>query len=194
MHFVAPLVFAAAAGFSGSDRAALNLAIAGTRDCPPDLSAMIVRFRKEFLSGVRDAARRPAPADLDARVRGIPRAILARTPFSEVMGRIGEAVGALLSAGSPEGGGEAWEKASAGPFRYSGVTAAAIAGDPAGAVRAALGRKRDPASEPAETAASRLVSDETNLLWAIWIAAGGDARPAGKFDERNGPYVIPAGR
>ena len=60
---LAATLFLAATGFAGSDRAALNLAIAGTRRAPPDLSAMIVNYRREYLTGVRDAARRPPPSD-----------------------------------------------------------------------------------------------------------------------------------
>ena len=61
MSILAPLLLSAAAGFAGSDRAALNLAIAATRGGPPDLSSLIVLHRKEYLTGVRDAARRLPP-------------------------------------------------------------------------------------------------------------------------------------
>jgi hypothetical protein len=60
-------------------------------------------------------------------------------------------------------------------------------------VAASISRARadlEAARSGADAAAARVVYDATNLLWAIWTAAGGDARPAKKFDERNGPYVI----
>jgi len=182
----------AAATFSGSDRAALQLAIAGTRLGPPDLSGMIVRYRKEYLEAVRQSARRPPPADFAAEARAISRAILARTPFSETVARIGAAAGGILSAEVPDahGRGAAFESASAGPYRIPGVSAAASAGDP-GPVSVSI---RSAASELAgaspEAVAARIVADETNLLWAIWVAAGGDARPSKKLDERDGPYVV----
>jgi hypothetical protein len=72
------------------------------------------------------------------------------------------------------------------------VTAAAAAGDPA-PVAASISRARaDLESVHAEpdAVAARVVFDATNLLWAIWTAAGGDVRAAKKFDERNGPYLI----
>jgi hypothetical protein len=112
----------AAASFSGSDRAALQLAIAGTRLGPPDLAGMIVRYRKEYLEAVRQAARRPPPADFGLEARSISHAILARTPFSEAVARIGAAAGGVLSAEAPDarGRGGAFETASAGPYRIPG--------------------------------------------------------------------------
>jgi len=189
---LAATLFLAAAGFAGSDRAALNLAIAGTRRAPPDLSAMIVNYRREYLTGVRDAARRPPPSDFEREARGISRAILSRTPFSEVIRRTGALIGGVLSAEAPAGG-EEFEKASAGPYRIPGVAAACASGDPAPAarsIRAARGELDRTRGAP-DAAASRIVADETNLLWAIWTGAGGDARPAKEIDERNGPYDVP---
>jgi hypothetical protein len=182
----------AAASFSGSDRAALQLAIAGTRLGPPDLAGMIVRYRKEYLEAVRQAARRPPPADFGLEARSISHAILARTPFSETVARIGAAAGGVLSAEAPDarGRGEAFETASAGPYRIPGVSAASAAGDPGPAARSIRSASADLAGASAEAVAARIVADETNLLWAIWAAAGGDARPAKKLDERNGPYVV----
>ena len=188
MSLAAPL-FLAAASFAGSDRAALNLAIAGTRRAPPDLSAMIVIHRKEFLDGAREAARRPPPADLEPEARAIARAILGRTPFAEVIRRIGAACGAVLAtelSAAPAG----LEAASAGPFRIPGVAAASAAGDPGPAARSIRAARAELAHATAEAAAARAVADQTNLLWAIWTAAGGDARPAKKLDEKNGPYVV----
>lgn len=180
-----------ASGFAGSDRAALNLAIAGTRGAPPDLSRLIVERRKEFLTGVRDAAHRPAPADAAGEARGISRAILSRTPIADVVRRIGAAVGGLLAAECPAPI-DRIEAASAGPYRIPGVSAAAAAGDPAGVARSIAAARGDfsSAHAVAEDVAARIVTDETNLLWAIWTGAGGDARPAKNWNERNGPYVI----
>jgi len=188
MRLVASLLLAAAS-FAGSDRAALNLAIAGTRRAPPDLSAMIVRYRTEFLAAVRDAARRPPPADFEAEARAISRAILSRTPFPEIVRRIGAAAGGILSAEMPAGS-PGFEAASAGPYRIPGVSAAAASGDPGPAARSIRSAREELAGASAEAAAARIVADETNLLWAIWTGAGGDARPAKKLDERNGPYVV----
>jgi hypothetical protein len=190
MRFAALLL--AAASFSGSDRAALQLAIAGTRLAPPDLSAMIVRYRKEYLEAVRQAARRPPPADFGAEARAISSAILARTPFSEAVARIGAAAGGILSAEVPDarGRGAAFESASAGPYRIPGVSAASASGDPVPVSRSIRSAAADLAAATPEGAAARVVADETNLLWAIWTGAGGDARPARKLDERNGPYVV----
>lgn len=188
MFAAAPLVLAAAS-FAGSDRAALNLVIAGTRRAPPDLSAMILLHRREFLEGARDAARRPPPADFEAEARGIAKAILGRTSFPEVIRRIGAACGGVLSAelsSVPAG----LETASAGPFRIPGVAAASAAGDPGAAARSIRAARAELANASAEAAAARAVADQTNLLWAVWTAAGGDARPAKKLEEKNGPYVV----
>jgi hypothetical protein len=188
------LLLAAGAAFPASDRAALNLAIGGTRGGPPDLSTMIVKYRKEFLSGVREASRQGSRPNFDTSAREISRAILSRTPFSQVIHRTGSLVGGLLAAEAPpEAAGEGFERASAGPYRFTGVTAAAASGDP-GAVARSIARARadfESSHATADAIASRIVFDETNLLWAIWVGAGGDARPARKFDERNGPYDIP---
>ncbi|HET9793729.1 MAG TPA: hypothetical protein VFS34_04645 [Thermoanaerobaculia bacterium] len=191
MRLAASLLLAAAS-FSGSDRAALQLAIAGTRLAPPDLSAMIVKYRKEFLAAVREAARRPPPADFEREARAISRSILARAPFSEAIARIGAAVGGVLSAelSDARGSEAAFESASAGPYRIPGVSAASASGDPGPAARSIRSARADLAAAPADAAAARIVADETNLLWAIWTGAGGDARPAKKLDERNGPYVV----
>jgi hypothetical protein len=192
MSILAPLLFAAAAGFAGSDRAALNLAIAATRGGPPDLSGLIVQHRKEYLTGVRDAARRPAPNGVEREARDIARSILARTPLAEVVRRTGALVGGVLAAEVPAGAGEGFDAASAGPYRIAGVTAAAAAGDPA-PVAASIARARadlGAAHAGPDAVAARVVFDATNLLWAIWTAAGGDARAAKNFDERNGPYLI----
>jgi hypothetical protein len=189
---LAALLFLAAAGFGGSDRAALNLAIAGTRKAPPDLSTLIVQFRKEYLTGVRGAARRPPPADFAGEARAISRAILARAPFREAIGRIGALIGGVLAAEAPAAD-AGFEKASAGPYRIPGVDAASAAGDPSPASRSILAARAELAAAGAgpEAAASRIVSDETRLLWAIWTGAGGDARPAKELNERNGPYDVP---
>jgi len=188
------LLLSAGAAFPASDRAALNLAIGGTRSGPPDLSAMIVKHRKEFLTGVRESARQAPPSDFEKNARGISRAILSRTPFAEVIHRTGALVGGLLVAEvPPAAAGESFERASAGPYRFAGVTTAAASGDP-GPVARSIARARsdfETSHATADAVASRIVSDETNLLWAIWVGAGGDARPARKFDERNGPYDIP---
>ena len=188
---VLALLLVASVTRAASDRAVLNLAIAGTRAGPPDLSALIVQHRKEYLAGAREAARRAAPADFAAGAQGIARAILSRTPFPEVIRQTGAIVGGVLAAEAPAGDDDAFERASAGPFRIAGVSAAASAGDPSPVARS-IGRARADlgAAGEAEAVAARIVTDETNLLWAIWTAAGGDARPAKKFDERNGPYVI----
>jgi len=188
---VLALLLSASAARAASDRAVLSLAIAGTRAGPPDLSALIVKHRKEYLAGAREAARRAAPADFAAGARGIAHAILSRTPFPEVIRQTGAIVGGVLAAEAPTGDDDAFERASAGPFRFPGVAAAAAAGDPSPVARS-IARARADSGAPggAEALAARIVTDETNLLWAIWTAAGGDARPAKKFDERNGPYVI----
>jgi len=192
MSILAPLLLSAAAGFAGSDRAALNLAIAATRGGPPDLSSLIVLHRKEYLTGVRDAARRLPSDGVEREARGISRSILARAPFAEVIRRTGALVGSVLAAEIPSGAPDGIEAASAGPYRIAGVTAAAASGDPA-PVAASIARARadlESAHADSDATAARVVYDATNLLWAIWTAAGGDARPAKKFDERNGPYVI----
>jgi len=194
MRWVAVLVLLLAPGPARavSDRAALNLAIAATRGGPPDLSALIVQHRKEYLTGVREAARRPTLPEVEREARDIARSILARTPFAEVVRRTGALVGGVISAEIPSGKADGIEPASAGPYRIAGVTAAAASGDPA-PVAASISRARadlESARADSDATAARVVYDATNLLWAIWTAAGGDARPAKKFDERNGPYVI----
>jgi len=192
MSILAPLLLSAAAGFAGSDRAALNLAIAATRGGPPGLSALIILHRKGYLTGVRDAARRLPPGGVEKEARGISRSILARTPMAEVIQRTGALVGSVLAAEIPSGAPGEIEAASAGPYRSAGVTSAAASGD-AAPVAASIARARgdlESAHAGPDAAAARVVYDATNLLWAIWTAAGGDARPAKKFDERNGPYVI----
>ena len=185
------LMLAASAAPGPSDRAVFNLAIAGTRGGPPDLSALIVKHRREFLGGVREAARRPPPPAIDDAARATSRAILARAPFTEVISRTGSLVGAVLSAEMPPAS-DGFERASAGPYRIPGVSAAAAAGDPAPVARSIGRASADLAAAraSADAVAARIVADETNLLWAIWIGAGGDARPAKQWDERNGPYVI----
>lgn len=191
------LLLTVGAGFSGSDRAALNLAIAATRDAPPDLSHLIVQFRSEYLSGVREEIRRAPAADFALEGRSLSRAILDRTPMSQVIRRCGrlmaEVIATEASKSGPPEESAAFERASAGPYRFPGVPAACASGDPApaaasiaGAAEASRASKTSP-----DAAASRIVTDETNLLWAIWTGAGGDARPARNFDERNGPYTIP---
>jgi hypothetical protein len=189
---VLALLLAPSAARALSDRAALNLAIAATRGGPPDLSALIVKHRKEYLTGVREAARRSPPPAVEREAREIARSIVARTPLAEAVRRTGALVGGVLAAEVPAGAGEGIDAASAGPYRIAGVTAASAAGDPA-PVAASISRARadlDAAHAGPEDAAARVVYDATNLLWAIWTAAGGDARAAKNFDERNGPYLI----
>lgn len=185
-----------AAGFSGSDRAALNLAIAGTRAAPPDLSDLIVQFRREYLTGVRSASSKAPAADFAREARALSAAVFARTPMAEVVRRCGVMVGELLAAESPvlrtEAERQAFEKASAGPYRIPGVSSACASGNPdpvARSIAQARGDLEGSRNSP-DAVAARIVADETNLLWAIWSGAGGDARPARKFDERDGPYTI----
>ncbi|HWC66010.1 MAG TPA: hypothetical protein VG777_08000, partial [Thermoanaerobaculia bacterium] len=124
--------------------------------------------------------------------RSISRAILSREPFPEAIGRIGALIGGVLAAEAPSSDPE-FEKASVGPYRIPGVDAASAAGDPSPASRSILAARAELAAAgggPA-AAASRIVADETRLLWAIWIGAGGDARPAKELNERNGPYDVP---
>ena len=189
-------LFLAASGFSGSDRAALNLAIAGTRAAPPDLSDLIVRFRKEYLTGVRSAAARLPAADFAKEARALSAAVFARTPMNDVVRRCGVLIGELLAAESPslrtQDEREAFEKASAGPYRIPGVNATCAAGNPE-AVARSISQFRsnlEGSRGSAQAQAARILTDETNLLGAIWSGAGGDQRPARKFDERNGPYTI----
>lgn len=189
-------ILAAASGFSGSDRAALNLAIAGTRAAPPDLFDLIVRFRREYLIGVRSASSRVPAADFAREARALSAAVFARTPMNEVVRRCGVMIGELLAAESPsfrtEPERQAFETASAGPYRIPGVNSACAAGNPEPVARSIAQSRTDlgGSQKPAEAAAARIVTDETNLLWAIWSGAGGDQRPARKFDERSGPYTI----
>ena len=198
MKVVAALVLSLAAGggFSASDRAALNLAIGGTRDAPPDLFDLIVQHRREYLSGVRETIALAPAADISKEAKALSQAIVNRTHFPDVIHRIGMIVGELLSLESPRlataAEKRAFEDASAGPYRIPGVSAASAAGNP-GPVAASIARAAAELREKeasADAAASRIVSDETNLLWAIWVGAGGDARPAKKFEEKNGPYVV----
>jgi hypothetical protein len=187
---------AAAPGFSGSPRAAFNLAIAGTRLAPPDLTRLLVQHRRDYLQGVREAAERAPTADFAREAAALSRAILARTPMPEVVRRCGRLVGELLAAAAPpldsEASREAFEAASRGPYRIPGVSDAAARGDP-GPVARSIAIARSPFRVRADPAASasRIVADETNLLWAIWTGAGGDARPARNYEEKNGPYDVP---
>ena len=188
--------FATRNPFPASERAALNLAIAGTRDAPPDLFDLIVQHRKEFLSGVRETISRAPAADFAKEARALSQAILSRTHFADVIHRIGTLVGELIAFETPKLGTpaekEAFEEASAGPYRFPGVSAPSAAGNP-DPVAASIGRAAAELREKnpgPDAIASRLVSDETNLLWAVWVGAGGDARPARKFEEKNGPYTI----
>ncbi|MGH9442209.1 MAG: hypothetical protein ACRD16_08020 [Thermoanaerobaculia bacterium] len=191
------LAFAAGNAFAVSDRAALNLAIAGTRDAPPDLFDLIVQHRREFLSGVRETISWTPAADFDKEARALSRTIVSRAHFPDVIHRIGTIVGELIVVEAPKSGSPAerlaFEEASEGPYMIPGVSAAAAAGNP-GPVAASIARApaelRERKAAPGALA-SRLVADETNLLWAIWIGAGGDTRPARKFEEKNGPYTVP---
>ena len=190
------LILATGGGFPASERAALNLAIAGTRDAPPDLFGLIVQHRQEFLTGVRETIPRAPAADLSKEGRSLSQAIVNRAHFTDVIHRFGMIVGELLSLETPKfataAEKRAFEQASAGPYSFSGVSAASASGNP-DPVAASVGRAaadfREKGASP-DAVASRIVSDETNLLWAIWIGAGGDARPAKKFEEKNGPYTI----
>jgi hypothetical protein len=190
------LTLATGNGFPASERAALNLAIAGTRDAPPDLFDLIVQHRREFLSGVRETISRAPAADFSKEARALSQAILSRAHFADVIHRFGMIVGEVIAFETPKFGtaGEkgAFEDASAGPYTFPGVSAAAAAGNPepvARSIARAAADFRETNAAPGAVA-SRLVSDETNLLWAIWIGAGGDTRPARKFEEKNGPYTI----
>jgi hypothetical protein len=194
---VLPLLTLAAAAFPASDRAALNLAIAGTRNAPPDLARLIVQFRKEYLTGVREEIRRAPAANFSLEAQSLSHAILERTPMSEVIHRCGRMVGELLASETPKFDKPedlaSFEEACAGPYQFAGVSAGAAAGNPT-AVAASIAKARDEFATtrpPAARIASRIVTDETNLLWAIWMGAGGDVRPAKNFEERNGPYTIP---
>lgn len=193
---VATLILAAGTAFPGSERAALNLAIAGTRDAPPDLSRLIVRYRKDYLTGVREEIRRAPAADFALEAKALSRAILERTPMSEIVHRCGKIVGEVIVSEAPKLSRPeetaAFEKATAGPYRFPGVWPDSAAGNPAAAA-ASIAKAADDfrsARMSPDAVASRIVTDETNLLWAIWTGAGGDARPAKNFDERNGPYTI----
>ena len=192
-----PLLLAAAAGFPGSERAALNLAIAGTRDAPPDLARLIVQYRQEYLAGVREEIRRTPAADFALESRALSRAILDRTPMREAIRRCGKIMGEVISAEgsrmtSPTDAAEL-DRAAAGPYLFAGVRPESARGNPAAAA-ASIARAADDfrsRTMSLDAVASRIVTDETNLLWAIWTGAGGDARPAKDLDERNGPYTIP---
>ena len=191
------LLLAAGPGFTGSERAALNLAIAATREAPPDLAHLIVQHRKDYLGGVMEEIHRAPAAEFSLEAKALSRSILERTPMSEVIHRCGRMVGEVLTAEAPRMNGAeeaaAFESAAAGPYRFPGLAPASSTGNPSAAAasiaRAAediRGSKMSP-----DAIASRIVTDATNLLWAIWTGAGGDARPAKNFDERNGPYTIP---
>ena len=190
------LTLATGGGFSASDRAALNLAIGGTRDAPPDLFDLIIQHRREYLSGVRETIALAPAADVSREARALSQAIVNRTHFPDVIHRLGMIVGEVLALESPRLATAAekrsFEDASAGPYRIPGISSASAAGNPA-PVAASVGKAaaelREKGAGP-DAAASRIVSDETNLLWAIWVGAGGDARPAKKFEEKNGPYIV----
>jgi hypothetical protein len=192
-----PILLAVAAGFPGSERAAFDLAIAGTRDAPPDLARLIVQFRREYLSGVRDQIRRAPAADFALESRALSRAILDRTPMREAIRRCGKIVGEVISAEGSRLADRAdvagLDRAAAGPYRLPGVWPESAAGNPAAAAAsiAKAGEDFRSGKMSLDAVASRIVTDETNLLWAIWTGAGGDARPAKDLDERNGPYTIP---
>lgn len=197
MKALAALVLTLAAGnaFAASERAAFNLAIAGTRNAPPDLFDLIVQHRTEFLGGVRETISRAPAADFAKEARALSKAILSRAHFTDVIHRFGMLAGEVIAFETPKFGTpaekQAFEEASAGPYRFPGVSAPSAAGNP-DAVAASIGRSaelREKNPGP-DAIASRLVSDETNLFWAVWIGAGGDARPARKFEEKNGPYTI----
>ena len=184
----------ASGGFPASERSALNLAIAGTRDAPPDLFDLIVQHRREYLSGVRETIALAPAADISQEARSLSRAIVNRTHFPDVIHRLGTIVGETIVLETPKFATAAdrrgFEEASAGPYRIPGVSAASAGGNPA-PVAASIGRAAaEIGSQRADAVAARIVADETNLLWAIWIGAGGDARPAKKFEEKNGPYTV----
>jgi len=187
---------AAAPAPAASERAAFHLAIAATHHAPPDLVLLLVAHRKEFLMGVREAAGRAPAADFRLEGKALSSAIWQKLPVGDLVHRFGTILGEVIAAEAPAAGDaagrEAWESAAAGPYRYAGVCAGCAAGD-AAPVAAAIARSRSELSHAKPDAlASRIVTDETNLLWAIWTGAGGDARPARKLDERNGPYTVPA--
>ncbi len=191
------LLLAAGPGFPGSERAALNLAIAATRDAPPDLASLIVQHRKEYLSGVLEEIHRAPAAEFALEAKSLSRAILGHTPMTEVIHRCGKMVGEVIVTETPKvpapEEAAAIENAAAGPYRFPGLLPASSAGNP-GPVAASIARAADDfhgSKTAPDAVASRIVTDETNLLWAIWTGAGGDARPAKNFDERNGPYTIP---
>jgi hypothetical protein len=198
MKTLAALVLTLAAGsaFAASERAAFNLAIAGTRDAPPDLFDLIVQHRKEFLEGVRETISRAPAADFAKEARALSQAILSRAHFADVIHRFGMLAGEVIAFETPKLGTpaekRAFEEASAGPYRFPGVSAPSAAGNPdpaAASIGRAAAEFREKNPGP-DAIAARLVSDETNLFWAVWIGAGGDARPARKFEEKNGPYTI----
>jgi hypothetical protein len=190
------LTLATGSGYSASDRAALNLAIAGTRDAPPDLVELIVRHRGQFLNGVRETIPLSPAADFSKEAKALSHAILSRAHFPDVIHRFGAIVGELLAVETPRfakpADRRAFEEASFGPYTFSGVSAPSASGNPdpvAASISKAAAELREKKENPG-VIASRIVSDETNLLWAIWIGAGGDTRPARKFEEKNGPYTI----
>lgn len=185
------------AGFTGSDEAALYLAIAGTRKAPPDLYHLIVEYRDQYLSGVRSALRRAPVVDFGHAARTLSSSLFEHVTLPRMVEGCGGLIGELLAAETPplEGvaGKEAFERASLGPYSYRGVDSSSATGDPA-AVSASIARARADFAKgqpPAGAVVSRIVTDETNLLWAIWTGAGGDRRPAKEVDERHGPYTIP---
>lgn len=189
------LTLATGSAFPASDRAALNLAIAGTRDAPPDLFDLIVQHRKEFLEGVRETISRAPAADFAREAKALSQSILSRAHFADVIHRFGMIAGEVIAFETPRlrtaAEKEAFERASAGPYTFPGVSAASAAGNPEPAAASIARAAADFGEKPGpEAVASRLVSDQTNLFWAIWIGAGGDARPARKFEEKNGPYTI----
>ena len=192
----AAAALAAGNGFPASERAALNLAIAGTRDAPPDLYALIVRHRMEFLGGVRETVSRTPAADFSREARALSRSIVERAHFPEVIRRCGAIVGELIAFETPKLATAAerreFEEASAGPYSFSGVSPAAAAGDPGPLASSIASAAADPGDRKpgARAVVDRIVTHETNLLWAVWIGAGGDRRPAKKLEEKNGPYGI----
>jgi len=190
------LTLATKSAFPASERAALNLAIAGTRDAPPDLYELIVRHRLEYLKGVRETVPLGPAADFSKEARALSQAIVSRAHFSDVIRRCGVIVGELIAMETPRFAAsadrQAFEEACAGPYTFPGVSAASAAGNPdpvAKSIEGAAAAFREQKAG-ARAIASRIVTDETNLLWAIWTGAGGDRRPAKKFEEKNGPYSI----
>jgi len=200
MRFLLALSLIGAAGAgaappAASERAAFQLAIAATKIAPPDLADLIVQFRREYLAGVREAEARPIPGDLETAARSLSRGILQRMHFTDAVGRCGQIVGTVVAREAPgagDAGAAEFGDAAAGPYRVAGISSRSAAGDASAASRS-VARARAELSvsrSPAEAAASRIVEDSANLLWAIWTGAGGDARAAGKWNEKNGPYDV----